>query len=166
MMTSLPSRASTLLPPGAEGADEDHLLGVLADVDEAAGAGELRPELADVEIAVAVGLGEAEEGHVEPAAVVEVELVGLVDHRLGVGRRAEVDAARRHAADHAGLGGQRDEVDDLLLVGDGGDALGHADAEIDDAVGLQLERGAAGDDLALAHRHRRHASRRARGSRR
>ena len=36
-----------------------------------------------------------------------------------------------------------------------GQALGHADAEVDDAVGHQLERRAAGDDLALAHRHRR-----------
>jgi hypothetical protein len=44
-----------------------------------------------------------------------------------------------NAADHAGLGGQRQQVDDLLLGGDAGDALGHADAEVDDAVGLQLE---------------------------
>ena len=34
-------------------------------------------------------------------------------------------------------------------------ALGHADAEIDDAVGRQLERRAAGDDLARAVPHRR-----------
>ena len=41
-----------LLAPRAERADEDHLLGVLADVDEAAGAGELGAELADVEVAM------------------------------------------------------------------------------------------------------------------
>jgi hypothetical protein len=35
-------------PAGVEGADEYHLLGVLADVDEAAGASELGSELADV----------------------------------------------------------------------------------------------------------------------
>ncbi len=29
-----------------------------------------------------IGLGQPQEGQVEPAAVVEVELVGLVDHRL------------------------------------------------------------------------------------
>ena len=56
-------------------------LGALADVDEAAGAGQPRAEAGDVEIAVPVDLGEAEEGAVEPAAVVEVELVGLVDDR-------------------------------------------------------------------------------------
>ena len=71
----------------------------------------------------------------------------------GVDRGAEVEPAGRHAADHAGLGGQRQQVDDLLLGRDVGDAFRHADAEVDDAVGLELERRAAGDDLALAHRH-------------
>src|SRR6185436_20290156 len=64
-----------LLPPGREGADENHLLGALADVDEPAGAGEARAELADVEIALLIRLSEAEEGRVEAAAVVEVELI-------------------------------------------------------------------------------------------
>ena len=55
----------------------------------------------------------------------------------------------------------------LLLGGDRGDALGHADAEVDDAVGLQLQRGAARDDLALARARSGSASRRrARASRR
>ena len=52
--------------------------------------------------------------------------------RLGVDAGAEVEPAGGHAADHAGLGGQGDESMTLLLVGDRGDALGHADAEIDD----------------------------------
>ena len=46
------------------------------------------------------------------------------------------------------------QVGDAFLRRDGGDALRHADAEIDDGVGLQLERRAAGDDLALAHLQR------------
>ena len=117
-MTSVRRAAPTFWLPAAERADEDDLLGVLADVDEAAGAGELRAELADIEVAVPVDLGEPEEGRVQAAAVVEVELVGLVDDRLGIGGRAKIDAAGRYAADDAGLGGQRDEVDDLFFVGD------------------------------------------------
>ena len=93
------------------------------------------PNLLTLRLPCAVGLRQAEEGDVEPAAVVEVELVRLVDDRLGVHRGAEVEAAGRDAADDAGLGGQREQVDDPLLGGDGGDALGHADAEVDDAVG-------------------------------
>ena len=85
----------------AEGADKDHLLGILADVDEAAGAGKLGTEFADVEIARAVDLGKAEKCRIETAAIIEIELIGLVDHRLGVDRGAEIDAARRDAADHA-----------------------------------------------------------------
>src|SRR5208282_190093 len=142
-------------PAGVESTDEYDLLRVLADVDEPARAGELGPELTDVEIAARIDLGEAEESHVESAAVVEVELIGLIDHGLRVDAGAEVEAARRNAADHSRLRRQRDEVDDLLLVGDRGNAFGHADAEIDDAVGLQLEGGAPGDDLAFAHLHRR-----------
>ena len=141
-------------PAGGEGADEDHLLGVLRDVDEAAGAGEARAELGDVEVALLVGLGEAEEGDVQPAALVEVELAGLVDDSLGVGRRAKAHAAGRHAADDAGFGGERHQVDDLFLGGDVGDAFRHANAEVDHRIGGQLEGRTAGDDLALAHRHR------------
>ena len=82
----------------------------------------------------------AEDGEVEAAAVVEVELLVLVDHRVGVDGRAEVEARGRNPADHAGLGGQRDVAQDLLLVGHRGHAFGHADAEVDHAVGRQLHR--------------------------
>src|ERR1700674_4533865 len=66
--------------PGAEGTDEDHLLGVLADVNEAAGAGKLRAEFAIVEIAGPAGLRQAEKRRVETTAVIKIELVRLVDH--------------------------------------------------------------------------------------
>ena len=62
-------------------------------------AGEPRPELRHVEVALAIGLREAEERDVEPAAVVEVELVGLVDDGLRVDRRAEVEAAQKECGD-------------------------------------------------------------------
>ena len=68
--------------------------------------------------------------------------------------------ACRHAADHARFGGQGDEFEYALLVRDRGDPLGHADAEIDDAAGRQLEGAAAGDDLALVERHRLELSKR------
>ena len=97
---------STSQPTGGaarrqEGAEEHQLFRVLADVDEPAGSGEFRPELADIEIAGAIDLRKPEEGRIQPAAVVEVELIGLVDHRLGVDRRAKIDAAGGNAADHA-----------------------------------------------------------------
>ena len=142
-------------PAGGEGAGEDDASRALADVDEAAGAGEPRTEAAHVDVAVGVDLRHAEARHVEAAAVVEVELLVLVDDGLGVDRRAEIEAALRHAADHARLGGEGQVVEHLLLVGDRGHTLGHADAEVDDAAHRQLEGAAAGDDLALVERHRR-----------
>jgi hypothetical protein len=48
-----------------EGADEDHQAGVLADVDEAAGAGQAAAKAADVDVASGVALGHAETGHIE-----------------------------------------------------------------------------------------------------
>ena len=98
-----------------------------------------------------------EDGDVEPAAVVEVELAGLVDDGLRIHRRAEIQPARRNAADHAGLGGQRDQVDDAFLRRDAGHALGHADAQVHHLVRAQFQRGAARDDLAVAQAHRQHA---------
>ena len=52
------------------------------------------PNLLDVQVAVAVGLRQAEEGDVQAAAVVEVELGRLVDDGVGVGGRAEVRGRR------------------------------------------------------------------------
>ena len=65
---------------GGERAGEHHPARVLADVDEAARAGEPRAEAAHVDVAVGVDLGHAEARHVEAAAVVEVELLVLVEH--------------------------------------------------------------------------------------
>jgi hypothetical protein len=138
-----------------KGASEYDLLGVLADVDEAAGTSKARPEFRDVERAELIGLREAQKRDVEAAAVVEIELVGLVDHRLRVDRCAKIHAAGGYAADNAGLCGERDEIGDLFFAGDGGDAFGASDAEIDDAVWFEFERGAARDDLSRAVLHRR-----------
>ena len=70
---------------------------------------------------------------------------------------AKARSARQHAADRARLGGQGDIGREFFLIGDGGDALRSADAEVDDAVGRQFEGGAAGDDLALVEWHFGHA---------
>jgi hypothetical protein len=58
-----------------------------------------------------------------------------------------------------GFHGQRQQVRDPLLVGDRRHAFGHADAQIDDAVGRQFEGRATGDDLALGQRCRHQAGR-------
>ena len=135
---------------GAEAAQEHHLASALADVDEAAGTREPSAELRDIDVALRIGLRQAEKGDVESAPVVEVELVGLVDHRLGIDGGAEVQAPGRHAADDTRLGGQRHQVGDLLFGSDRGYAFWHADAEVDHAVGAQFERCTARDDLAQA----------------
>ncbi len=57
-----------------------------------------------------------------------------MDHRRGF----EARAACRNAVDRARLHRQRDVFQHFLFIRDGCDALRHADAQIDDAVGRQL----------------------------
>ena len=115
---SRPSSNRDLQPAGRERAAENDLLGVLADVDEAARARELRPEFADVQIAFAIRLRQPEESEIESAAIVEVELIRLIDDRLRVDAGAEINARRWHSADQSRLRRERDQVDDLFLIGD------------------------------------------------
>ena len=136
---------------GREGARKDDFLGVLADVDEAARAGQAGAEFADIKVALPVGLGQTQKGDVQAAAVIEIKLRGLVDHRLGVDGRTEIESAGRKPPDDAGLGRQGHGVEDALFIGHDRNAFGHADAQVDDAVGAQLEDRSAGDDLAGPH---------------
>ena len=104
---------------------------------------------------VGVHLGEREARDVEPAAVVEVEHVGLVDHRLVVEPGAALVAGHGHAAEDALLDGQHELVGDALLPGDPADELADPEAEVADGAGRELEQRAAGDDLADVERQRR-----------
>jgi len=120
-------------------ADEDQLLRILADIDETSRARQTRTEFAHVQIALTIRLREPKKGGIEAATVIEVELIGLVDHRLCVDRRAEIEPSRRHAADDARLGRKRQQICNLLFICDVRNAFRHPNAEIDDTIHVQLE---------------------------
>ena len=136
------ANAQPAVADGGVGADgerpeEEQAAGGLADVDETAGAGEpLRPKRLTFTLPGGRPRAIPRKAWSSPAAVVEVELVGPVDDRLRIGGRAEAQTAGGHAADGARLDGQRDQVQDPLLAGHGGDALGYPDPEIHDRVDL------------------------------
>ena len=138
---------------GVEGSAEHDSGRVLGDVDEAAGSDDPFVELGDIDVAGSVDLGKTQEGDVKASAV-EVELVGLVQHRNRVGRDAENHAAGGNAADSALLDGEGEMVRPALLGGYRGYAVGDANAEVDDVAVADLGQGAAGDDLALVQRER------------
>ena len=138
-----------------EGPGEHQPLGVLADVDEPPRARQLRPEPADIDIAQAVRLSHAQERGVETAAVIEVELGGLIQDGLRIYRRAEIQPPGRHAAHRTGFGGQREVVQDVLLGRHIGHAFRYADAEIHHAAWPELHRRPAGDDLPRGQLQRR-----------
>ena len=132
-----------------EGAAEDHVLGVLADIDEAADADDLVGETADVDVAGRIDLAERQEREIEAAAVIEIELIALVDQRVVVLRGARIRAGHRRAADESLLVGERDPVEDVLFGRDRRDAGRNSGAEIADRAGHELHRRAPRDDLAL-----------------
>src|SRR5205085_3635700 len=95
----------------------DDSLGVLADIDESARAYDLVAKTADIDVASLVDFGKRKKGKIEPATVIEIKLIGLVDHRLIVTSRARLVAGRRYATDQALLVGEHDVVDRVFLGG-------------------------------------------------
>src|SRR3954451_4964810 len=86
------------LAAGREGANEHHFLGILTDVDKAAGTRQARTEFTHIQISFAVSLREPKEGCVKSAAIIKVELVGLVDNGLCVDRRSKIKTSCRDAS--------------------------------------------------------------------
>ena len=76
----------------------------------------------------------AEARQIQPAAIVEIEHLVLVDNGFGINRSTEIEATLRNAADDSGLSSQGNEVKQLFFGGNRGNAFRHADPEIDDAA--------------------------------
>ena len=62
--------------------------------------------MADIVVCRPVSLGHAEAGEVEAAAIIEIELLVLIDYRPRIDRRAEIQPALRHPADDPRLSRQ------------------------------------------------------------
>ena len=92
---------------------------------------------------------------IQTAAVIEIKLIGLIDQAIHVGRRSKIEPAVRHAANGAGFRGQCQIFDDFLLVGDVGHAFRHADAQIDELLGLSSKAARRAMIFLGAHFHRR-----------
>ncbi len=110
------------LASSREGTHEVHGLGVLADVDESARPSKLGAEPTHVHVPLCIHFSQPKEGLVEATAVIEVELVGLVDDRLSIGNRTEALATGGYATDAPCVDGQGDHVEDVLFVGHRGHA--------------------------------------------
>ena len=143
-----------------EGTAEDDFMRVLGDVDETATAGDAVFELTDIDIAFGVTFSHAQESHVQPAAIVKVELIRMVDDCIGVGRSAKVSAAGRYTANRSGFDSQCQLIADTFFIGYTGDAFRNPDAQVDDGVGYEFHRSPAGNDLTGVECHRRNLGQR------
>lgn len=135
-----------------EGAGENQRPGVLRDVDETAGAGEPVAEPAYIDVAQGVGLGHAEAGKVESAAIVEIELLVLGDDRRRIEGRAEIEPALRYAAEDAGFRRERHLLQQVFFSCHRGHGFRHADAQIDHASHGKLHGAAPCYDFSLVQR--------------
>src|SRR6185437_5482099 len=139
---------------GGQRAAEHDTLRVLADVDEAADADDPVAEAAHVDVALCIDLGERQEREVEPAAIVEIELRRLLDHRREILPAAGIAPGDRGAADDALLVRQMHGVEQAFFSGDRRDAGRYAGAEIADRAGKKLHRASAHDHLPRPERQR------------
>ena len=142
--------------PRRERRAEHDFLGVLADIDESTEANDAITKTADVDVAVLVDLGKREERQIQSAPVIEVELIGLIDHGHVIGRRARLNAHRRGAADEALFIGQDDAVEDVFLGRDHRQAGGNPGPDIADGRREELEGGPPSNDLPRPEGKGRH----------
>ena len=129
------------------GAAEDRLLGVGSDIREAAAAGDSLSKAGDIDVSDCIRLCKAEVADIQAAAVIEIELIGLIDIGLGIEGAAETEAAAGDSADRAALDCQGHLVRHAFFSRDCGDPLRNADSKVDRAVLFELERRTAADDL-------------------
>src|SRR5215831_4335636 len=135
-------------------AAEDNASGVLADVDKAADPDDLVAETTDVDVSLGIDLREGQKREVQAAAVVEVELRGLLDHRREVLAATGIAAADRRAADDALLVGEIHGLEQAFLGRNRGQSCRYAGAQIADCARKQLHRRSAHDYLARPERQR------------
>ena len=100
-----------------------------------------------------VDLGRAQIGDVDAATVIAVENLGVLDNGLHVGGGAAAVAGGWHAAQCARLDGQGHLAGHPLLAGHGGHTVGHAEAQVYQALPPQLHGAPSGDNLADAQLH-------------
>ena len=99
-----------------------------------------------------VDLGEGEKCKIQAAAVVEIELIGLIDHGLIVSPSARLVAGCRCAADEPLLVGEHDIVNRILLRSQRGNAGRYPRAEITNSAAEQLETGTPRHHFARGER--------------
>ena len=79
---------------GGKRPGENKLAYILADVDEPPGAGKMRTEPADIDVAGAIDLSHAEAREVQATAIIEIDLLILMQQRLRINARTEIEASQ------------------------------------------------------------------------
>ena len=135
--------------PGIESAAEHHLARILRDIDEAAGPDRIAGKFGHIDIADGVQLAKSEKGDVQPAARIEVELRGAVDHAAGIHGVAEQITIHQPAAIGAMFDCLEIAVRMAVTVDQLGNLVGDTKAEIDHGIVMKFLLRTAGDHQPL-----------------
>src|SRR5690625_2977095 len=125
-------------PPGSERSTQDDGRGILAAISESTGADHPPTELRDIHVTSCIDLSEAEEGNIQPSAVIEVELCRLVEDRSGVRRDAEDHSPRWNASDQTLLDGESEPFRHALLRCDCSDPGSDTHPKVHDVASLDF----------------------------
>ena len=99
-----------------------------------------------------IDFGKRQKGKLEPAAIVEIELVRLIDHRLIVTRSARLVPGRGRSTNQPLFVRQYDVVEGAFFRRDRCDTGRDARSEIANGAGEQFKTGAPRDDFAWRKR--------------
>src|SRR5271156_1896054 len=147
-------------PTCCESAAENHAFGILTDIDEAPRPYDTVTKATDIYVAAFINLSKREEGKVKAPAVVEIELIGLVNHGVIIAPSPGFVASCGHATDEPLLVGQHDRVDRLLLCRDGGYPRRYSGSKIANSATEQFESSAPSNNLADGEWHCSHLQQR------
>ena len=86
---------------GCESTAEEYFVCVLSDVDEAAATSDSRTESGNVDVTMTVTFSQTQVAQIQTAAIIEVELITLIQQSVCVVSRTESDAASGNAANSA-----------------------------------------------------------------
>ena len=132
-----------------EGPAENNLLRILGNLHKASGANQVAAEMRHVDVAGGIGLAHAEEGDVDSAPAVIVELFDRREDRVGIAGGAK-EALVQHPAVVSSLLEAHPQLTGVALFGDDAeDSAGHAKTEIQRGPGAQFHCGAASDNAAF-----------------
>ena len=138
-----------LQSPRLQRSSKDSLFGILADVHKATGPHDFPVEFMYVDISVPVELRKAEEGDIQTAAIIKIELSRHVDYGPGIDTGPEVNSLGGNSSDDPRLHGEGELIAYPLLLSYDSYTVTNSHTYIPDVTRLYFHQCAPCNNLSL-----------------